>query len=129
MRFPWGDPRFDTFRDMLERVHLNAECAPGFVCRYRGESTDAGYIRAFGDPLCMGNLSVWESRAELHDFVFKDPAHRQLMTWRGEWFEKPTEPHFVTWLWAPGVAPTLAHAEEVLAAYRRGEPMAGVEGW
>lgn len=96
MRFPWDDPRWESFKALQEAAHWNAEKHPGFVDRgVCGENTEDGYIVVAGDPLLMGNVSTWKDVGSLKDYVFHDPIHRHLMQWRHEWFEKMTEPHLV----------------------------------
>ena len=88
MRAPYDDPLFRDFRVWINAVHALAEKSPGFVWRYKGEKTDAGYIQADpAEPLLMGNLSVWERADDLHRFTFSG-AHAEMMKGRKKWFEK-----------------------------------------
>ena len=97
MRAPYTDPLFRDFRVWIDAVHALAEKSPGFVWRYEGEKTDAGYIQADpAEPLLMGNLSVWERADDLHRFTFSG-AHAEMMKGRKKWFEKMDQPYSVFW--------------------------------
>ena len=114
LRKPMEHPDTADFADNLDPVNEQAEAAPGFVWRLQDESGNATGFKRDGDPLRILNLSVWDSIDSLRAFMFGGD-HVSFMRRRREWFEKPTEPHFVMW-WVPaGHEPTIEEAEERLA--------------
>lgn len=100
MRAPYEDPIWDQWRRLLSIVHLQAEAAPGYIGRYRGEDDVLGYIapRWPDEPLTMGNLSAWTNKKALRAFTFGG-AHAGLMRHRHRWFEewKHDRPSLVMW--------------------------------
>ena len=92
-------PDNKDFFDSLDRVNAIAESQPGFVWRLIGDGNDATDIRAFDDPNMIVNLSVWRDLDALADFVYRNPAHLQIMRRRAEWFDR-IKTSFVLW-WVP----------------------------
>jgi hypothetical protein len=116
---PLDDPRVKEFVDALDPVNAMAERAPGFVWRLKSESGNATDLQHpwSSDPFLLVNMSVWESPEQLREFTYRS-GHMQIYQRRAEWFEKPTQPHYVLW-WVPaGHIPTLAEAQERLEHYR-----------
>lgn len=112
---PLESPQLAGFVANLERVNALADRAPGFVWRLEDESGNATDIRVDEDPLLIVNLSVWESREALFDFVYRS-GHTAIMARRGEWFERRRGPHQALW-WVPaGERPS---AEEGMARLAR----------
>jgi len=110
MRFPYDDPRMESFRVWIEPLHALAEDArrtPGFFRRFLGELEPNGYIQVDpDDPLLMGNLTGWRSFEALKEFVYSGP-HRVMLQNKDWWFEKwPEEdgPYQVLW-WQDAEAP------------------------
>jgi hypothetical protein len=63
-------------------------------------------------------MSVWKGPQDLKQYVYRS-GHMEYFQRRAEWFEKPTEPHYVLW-WVPeGHIPGLEEARERLEHYRR----------
>jgi hypothetical protein len=88
MRTSFNDPLFDDFRAWLRALHALAEADPGFVWRYQGEKSEAGYIQPYpNDPLLMGNLSAWKNYDSLCRYVFRD-GHLEILKSKRKWFEK-----------------------------------------
>ena len=108
--YPLDDPRMAGFMDNLDRVNAVAERSPGFVWRLKDDSNNATAMRPFDDPNMLVNLSVWENVEALERFVWAT-VHKQLYNRKMEWFEKPTQPHFVMWPIAVGHIPDLEEAK------------------
>lgn len=101
-----------SFMDAIDGVNALADAAPGFVWRLEGEDDEhpgATGIQAYEDPWLIVNLSVWESREALWDFVYAG-GHLEVMRRRRDWFSALTEPHLVLWWVAPGETPTVEQA-------------------
>jgi hypothetical protein len=103
-------------------VNALADAAPGFVWRH--ESDDGPGHTSPGDDddaLFIVNLSVWESYAALHDFVY-GTAHNGFLRRRLEWFEVRPGPVNALW-WVPeGERPTVDQALVRLEHLRRQGP-------
>ena len=74
---PLDSPILADFVNSLDRVNEIAEGSPGFVWRLQTEDGDATAIRHFGDDMLV-NMSVWESKQQLYDFVYHS-AHLEIM--------------------------------------------------
>ena len=125
---PQNDPRVAPFMDNLALVNALAERSKGFVWRLKDETGNATSIRAFADPELLINLSVWESAADLRQFVFST-IHKQFFGRRSEWFRKMDTPHFVMWHVEAGHVPGLAEAAERLAMLEARGATAEAFGW
>ncbi|MDQ6776404.1 MAG: DUF3291 domain-containing protein [Actinomycetota bacterium] len=121
-RGPLDAPMLKDFMAALDPVNARADRAPGFVWRMQTADGDATAIRGFGDdPRLIINLTVWESRDAMRDFVYRDPAHVAVMRRRREWFER-LGLHTALW-WVPvGHRPTVREAEERLEHLRAHGP-------
>jgi len=120
-RAAMDDLQMAEFKAALEPINGLADAAPGFVWRLRdGFGADATSIR-IADGELMVNLSVWESRDALWNFVYCSP-HMDYLRRRREWFHRMAEPYQVLW-WVPaGHYPAVAEAEDRLAAVRSQGP-------
>lgn len=114
---PAEDPANADFINNLDRVNAIAEQAPGFVWRLTSEAADDNTVIPLGDPRVIANMSVWENLDALVSFVYKDPAHKELMRRRKEWFEK-MEFYLALWWIEPGHVPTLEEASKRLQLLR-----------
>lgn len=121
-RFPLDDTRMDGFTSMLDAVNGLADNSPGFVWRLVGDdSNNATDIRnpRLGDEIV--NLSVWESRDALWEFVYRS-AHLDQLRQRANWFERPSSAYLVLW-WIPaGHIPTVDEGIDRLEQLRRDGP-------
>jgi len=116
--FPLDDPRMDGFRTMLDPLNAVADSAPGFVWRLveDGENDATGLRTSLGEDVNI-NLSVWESREVLWDFVYRS-GHLDMLRRRGDWFRLPKAPFQVLW-WIPaGHIPSVEEAVERLRLLR-----------
>lgn len=114
---PLDSARLAEFVANLDPVNAVADAAPGFIWRLQTEDGDATAVRGFGDDRLIVNMSVWESVEALAGFAFGS-EHAQIMRRRREWFVPMREAYAVAW-WVPrGHRPTVAEAEDRLAALR-----------
>ena len=121
MRGPIDSPVMEGFVSQLERINAIAEATPGFVWRLQTEEGDATALRPYDDPMMIVNMSVWESLAALHGYVYQSP-HVGPLRERKSWFETPSEAILVLW-WVPaGHIPTVDEAKERLEHLRRHGP-------
>jgi hypothetical protein len=111
MRAPLDAALMAGFVSQLEAVYAAAERARGFVWRLRLDDDGAAPLRPAVDPRLIITMSVWESIAALHDYVYRS-SHRSPLQNRAEWFEKLDEPSLVLW-WIP--QDTLPRIEQGLA--------------
>jgi len=113
-----------SFMDAIDAVNALADSAPGFVWRLEDEDDEhpgATGIQAYDDPWLIVNLSVWESREALWDFVYAGD-HLQIMRRRREWFGALAESHLVLW-WVPEEpVPSIEEAVERLDDLRAHGP-------
>ena len=106
---PIESPVMAEFVAQLDEINALAERSPGFVWRLKTEDGDATAIRPYDDDLIIVNMSVWESPAALHEYVYRS-AHVEVMKRRREWFSRMTDAFMALW-WVPaGHHPTVAEA-------------------
>jgi hypothetical protein len=118
-RFPIDDPQMAGFTSMLDEINALADATPGFVWRLVSEgANDATALRAPLDGADqMVNMSVWESREALWEYVYRS-AHLDFLRRRGDWFEKPAATFLVLW-WVPaGHIPSVDEGLDRLNALR-----------
>lgn len=92
-------PRLAEFMGALDRINAIAERSPGFVWRLKSDSGNATDIKVSDDPLFIINMSVWETPAQLEQFVW-NTVHARVYEKKANWFEKATQPYFAMW-WVP----------------------------
>ncbi|GLW08175.1 hypothetical protein Misp01_33050 [Microtetraspora sp. NBRC 13810] len=121
LRAPTESEQLKDFIDLLEPINAIADVAPGFVWRMKGgPEPDAVTAHEFGDHLLI-NMSVWEDRDTLWNFVYRSP-HLPVLQRRKEWFHRIAEPYTVLW-WIPeGSTPTLAEGMERLERLKASGP-------
>jgi hypothetical protein len=120
---PEGSPEVAEFIAALEPVNALADRAPGFVWRHVSPQGE-GHLSpaADDDALFVINLSVWESYAALHEFMYRT-LHNGFLRRRLEWFEPHTAPVTALW-WVPeGERPTVDQALARLEHLRHHGPM------
>ncbi|MFE6858000.1 DUF3291 domain-containing protein [Nocardia sp. NPDC057668] len=115
---PQGDPRVAAFYAGLDSINALAERSPGFVWRLVDkDSNDATSLRPYDDPDLLVNMSLWESRETLFDYVYRS-GHMDYIRRRREWFVSLGEVFTVLW-WVPaGQLPTIEDAMTRLAHLR-----------
>ncbi|HEY3688030.1 MAG TPA: DUF3291 domain-containing protein [Streptosporangiaceae bacterium] len=118
---PMDSGEMAGFRDGLAVINGLADRTPGFVWRLVGEAADdATDLRLPGTDLIM-NLSVWESRQALWDFVYRS-AHLDYLRRRRDWFQKLGTPIQVLWWLPAGTLPDIAEAKRRLELLTAGGP-------
>jgi hypothetical protein len=118
---PLDSEQMSGFVAALEPINALADSAPGFVWRLQTEAGDATALRVFDDDMLIVNMSVWESRAALSEFVFRS-AHREVMTGRRQWFERMDEDYLVLWWVAAGHIPEVDEAKARLSLLQKEGP-------
>ncbi len=116
---PLDHPQIKEFVDGLDHINASAEQSPGFVWRLQSESGNATDVHHpwSDDPFALVNLTVWESPETLKQFVYRS-GHLDYYLKRADWFEKPSQAHYVLW-WIPeGRLPSLEEAHQRLEHYR-----------
>src|SRR3954469_23723085 len=96
---PIDSPVMAEFVAQLDQINALAERSPGFVWRLKTEDGDATAIRPYDDDMIIVNMSVWESPAALHEYVYRS-AHVEVMRRRREWFSRMTDAFMALW-WVP----------------------------
>ena len=62
-------------------------------------------------------MSVWHTPQDLKNYVYRS-EHLDFYLKRSQWFEKPSQAHYVLW-WIPaGHTPTVEEAKQRLDHYR-----------
>jgi hypothetical protein len=112
-KFSYEDPRFAGFVSNLDRVYALAESIPGFVWRYVSVDNDAEAKAIFGEPNLIFNMSLWETKESLSDFVYRSD-HVGILRNRAEWFIPQNSPIFALWWQEEGAIPTVMEARHRL---------------
>jgi hypothetical protein len=107
-RAPLSSPIMGEFALALDPVYRVAEQSPGFVWRLASGERHGVAVVEDGVALTV-NLSVWESYAALHAFVYRSP-HGRYLRQRARWFEPVAQPSTVLWWVAVGERPTVEAA-------------------
>ncbi|MCV6595982.1 MAG: DUF3291 domain-containing protein [Mangrovicoccus sp.] len=125
------DPRVAPFMKALDMVNGIGKRSPGFVWMMEGSGapgTGNTEAKIGGDPRFVANLTVWESVADLENFVW-NTVHRQFYNRRAEWFQVMQDQHFVMW-WVPaGHRPSLDEALARLEHLNTHGPSDHAFGW
>jgi hypothetical protein len=129
LRYPLDDPRSRGFTSMLDTLNAVADQAPGFVWRLVDDGgNDATAIQTSLGADVIVNMSVWESRAGLWDYVYRS-GHLDVLRRRAEWFELPRSAFQAMW-WIPaGHVPTVEEAVERLELLRAHGPSSNAFGF
>ncbi len=129
LNFPLDDPRAHDFTSMLDTLNEVADRSPGFVWRLVADgANDATELRTpLGEDVVV-NMSVWESRETLWDYVYRS-GHLDILRRRAKWFRLPKEPSQVLW-WVPaGHVPTVEEAVGRLELLREHGPSPSAFGF
>lgn len=129
LNFPLDDPRMHGFTSMLDELNKVADNAPGFVWRLIEDGTnDATALRTSLGEDVLVNMSVWESRDALWDYVYRS-GHLDMLRRRTEWFQLPKAPFQVLW-WIPaGHIPAVEEAVDRLELLREHGPSPSAFGF
>ncbi|MFQ6005186.1 MAG: DUF3291 domain-containing protein [Woeseia sp.] len=120
-RYPYDDPRFAGFVDNLDRVYALAEATPGYVWRHVSVNNDAEAKAVFGEPDLIFNMSLWETKEALFDFVYKSD-HVDILRRRGDWFIPRNRPNLALWWQPAGTIPTIMEARHRLGVLKQTGP-------
>jgi hypothetical protein len=106
-----GTPAVAGFVDAIERVHSVAERSEGFVWHSGEEMALAQSIGwpMFRDPKVIASFSVWETPAQLEDFVYKT-VHGAFYRRRDAWFVPDAARGNVLWWLDAGTIPDIGEA-------------------
>ena len=116
-KYSCDDPRFSGFVDNLDRIYELAASTPGFVWRHVTVNNDEEVKEFFGEPNLIFNMSIWESRQALSDFVYNSD-HVNILRQRADWFIPQNRPILALWWQEAGTIPTFleaSHRLELLA--------------
>lgn len=120
-RYSYDDPQFAGFVDNLDRINELADSSQGFVWRYVAEDETEAGTEVFGDEYMLFNMSVWESKEALMNYVYHT-SHVEMLRQRAEWFESMEGPILAMW-WVPeGTLPTVTEAKHRLELLKLNEP-------
>ena len=117
LKAPLDDPSMAEFQAAMDPINALAKRTPGFVWSLDSplyEADVAAVPELRDDPLCMPQLSLWESHTALQHFAFKS-GHFMYYKRKREWFTPPPQVPFwaVCW-WFPSnpqaPVPTLTQA-------------------
>ena len=120
-KYSEDDPHFAGFMNNLDRINALADSAPGFVWRYISDDDDAEAKAEFGDPMVLFNMSVWESKQALEDFVYKSD-HVKILRQRAEWFVPQNGPSMALWWITAGTVPGVSESRHRLERLAQAGP-------
>jgi hypothetical protein len=115
IKAPLDDVVMAGFVNRLDEINALADHSPGFVWRLQTDEGNATYLRPYpGDDRILLNMSVWETIADLKNFVYRT-AHTELLRERQAWFEKFAGAFAALW-WVPaGHIPGIDEAKKRIA--------------
>ncbi|NER17663.1 DUF3291 domain-containing protein [Spongiivirga citrea] len=116
MLAPMDDPIMADFVANLDRINALAEKSNGFVWRLKDEEGNAMAVRVFDDEFLIINMSVWENRQTLFDYVYKS-MHVEILKRKTEWFSNMKNMHMALWYVPKGHFPTPQEAKDRLSYY------------
>lgn len=122
LRFPLDSPEMADFMAALDPINALADGTGGFVWRYVEDGrNDSTSTRPYDDDRVIVNFTVWETREQLWEFVYKS-RHMEVLRRRREWFSRTAELDQVLW-WIPaGTIPTVQEGMRRLALVRAQGP-------
>ena len=112
-KYSYEDPRFAGFVDNLDRIYAMAESTPGFIWRHVSVNNDAEAKAVFSEPELIFNMSLWDSKEALSDFVYKSD-HVNILRQRAEWFVPQNRPIMALWWQQAGTIPAILEARHRL---------------
>ena len=120
-KYSYEDPRFAGFVDNLDRIYALSESTPGFVWRHISVDNDAEAKAAFGEPNLIFNMSLWETKKALSEFVYKGD-HVHILRQRAEWFVPQNRPIMALWWQDASTIPTVMEARHRLELLAQAGP-------
>ena len=115
---PMDSEIMSGFKNNLEKINALAESSPGFVWRLKDENNNATDIKVFEDEFLLINMSVWENKDALFNYVYKSD-HTSFLAKKKQWFEKLKDMHLALWFVENGHHPTPTEAIERLEYLRK----------
>ena len=112
-KYTYDEPEFADFVDNLDRINALADAAPGFIWRFVQEDEHEAGRDVFGDENVLFNMSMWESRDALMDYVYQTD-HVHILRRRAEWFQSLDRPILALWWQPAGTKPTVTEARHRL---------------
>jgi hypothetical protein len=113
---PVDSPVVADFVALLDPVNAIADASEGFVWRLQTEEGNATALHIYDDETLFVNMSVWESKEALWNFVYSG-NHLAVMRRRREWFTRIEQ--FMCLWWVPARhLPDIPEAEERLSHLR-----------
>lgn len=108
------------FVNNTDRINALAAKHLGYVwsLEERPESEKENRVAIFGKESLLVNMTIWENRETLFDFVYKT-AHKDIMIRKKEWFTKMPKIHMVLWYVPDGHQPTISEGKERLDHLRK----------
>ncbi len=112
-------PIMADFVNNTDRINALAGKSPGFVwsLEERSEDEKEDRVAIFGKESLLVNMTVWEDKQSLFDFVYKS-MHKDIMIRKKEWFAKMPKMHMVLWFVPVGHQPTISEGKARLEHYR-----------
>lgn len=120
-RYSYDDERFAGFVNNLDRINNLGADSPGFVWLYQADDETAAGKDVFGDERLIFNMSMWESKKDLMDFVYKSD-HVNILRRRADWFTPMDGPALALWWQPAGTIPTVVEAKHRLELLAKSGP-------
>ena len=106
---PLDSEQIRPFMELLAPSTPSPTPRPASSGACRRDAGDATGVRIDPDPQLAINLSVWESREALWDYVYRSP-HLEVLRRRREWFDRHAQMHMALWWIEAGTLPTVDEA-------------------
>ena len=112
-------PIMADFVNATDWVNALAAQSPGYVWSLEDRPAEEkeDRIKIFGSERLLVNMTVWESRDALFEFVY-NTDHKDIMVRKKEWFKKMPKMHMVLWFVPVGHQPTISEGKEKLEYLR-----------
>jgi len=116
LAYSWGDARLKDFQENIARVNEIAQRSDGFIWMVPEDAMEAAQFDPNGPladrPNTASTLSVWESEAQLYEFVHKT-LHARFLARGHEWYVPGDAGHLVIWTCDAGHRPSVAEGMEM----------------
>ncbi|MDC8003589.1 DUF3291 domain-containing protein [Aureisphaera galaxeae] len=111
---PMDSPVMADFVNNIDRLNALADDHKGFIWRLKSDDADHAYdIQAYENESMIVNMSVWEDKQSLFEFVYQS-GHVEIFKRKREWFSKMAKIHMVLWYVDDGHIPTITEGKERL---------------
>lgn len=112
-KYSYEDSQFAGFVSELDRINALADTSPGFVWRFVQEDENEAGRDVFADESVLFNMSMWESREALMNYVYHT-EHVDILRKRADWFIPQDRPILALWWQPAGTIPTVVEARHRL---------------